>query len=497
MSVYYITFTEEDIDLFADCSYDYNPLHCNYEYARKTPYGERVVHGVLGILACLKYLANKIKNQSINDIRVQFWLPLFCNVNYEIREEIINSENVEYLITDGNTKILQLKFVLSNKQNTIHEEREQKMIKWNPLESPNDCNIENLAKGKTYSGLYSVNHDKLFLLNKKFDIDYTLNKEVAFLLWSSYFIGMVVPGKQALFSSLEVHIKSPEELDLLEYEVHVDRFDMRFNRLTMTFEISNYGSGSLSAFVRPEIQNGYVSVQLSDHLKQSLNGKTALITGASRGLGAMLAIYLSTMGCKVIINYQYSKNDAEAIRDNIISNGGNVELWQGNCGDRKWLSSKKEQLLLKNEAIDILICNACGSIKPMDINTNTVDRINNYVTDNFALSSVPIAVFLDMLNTQKGYLVLISSDYEAIEFKRQYPQYVATKAALETLVSSIAQKQQGVYYLIVKPPKMLTNMTNSPMGNKDSLNPATVAMNICESLIEKEIENKFRYMTFK
>jgi acyl dehydratase len=35
-----IIFTKDDIKLFAEASYDWNPLHCNYDYARKSPYGE-------------------------------------------------------------------------------------------------------------------------------------------------------------------------------------------------------------------------------------------------------------------------------------------------------------------------------------------------------------------------------------------------------------------------------------------------------------------------
>jgi len=43
------TITEADLTFFSMISGDWNPIHCNVEFAKKTRYGERVVHGVLGI----------------------------------------------------------------------------------------------------------------------------------------------------------------------------------------------------------------------------------------------------------------------------------------------------------------------------------------------------------------------------------------------------------------------------------------------------------------
>ncbi len=43
------TVTEADVMLFAGLSGDYNPLHTDVEYARDTPYGERIAHGLLGL----------------------------------------------------------------------------------------------------------------------------------------------------------------------------------------------------------------------------------------------------------------------------------------------------------------------------------------------------------------------------------------------------------------------------------------------------------------
>lgn len=77
-----IVFTRDDIDLFATVSHDWNPLHCSDAYARKTPYGEVVVHGVLGILACLGKFNEYHNPITIKKIKATFLKPIFCNVTY-------------------------------------------------------------------------------------------------------------------------------------------------------------------------------------------------------------------------------------------------------------------------------------------------------------------------------------------------------------------------------------------------------------------------------
>jgi hydroxyacyl-ACP dehydratase HTD2-like protein with hotdog domain len=114
-----IVFTKEDIDLFADISCDKNPLHCNYIYARKSPYGEQVVHGVLGVLVCIGELIKENRNISITSMEGKFLKPMFCNIQYNIALKFLTDISAEIFILDGNTKLLSLRVIFYNVKSSV------------------------------------------------------------------------------------------------------------------------------------------------------------------------------------------------------------------------------------------------------------------------------------------------------------------------------------------------------------------------------------------
>ena len=64
-----------------------------------------------------------------------------------------------------------------------------------------------------------------------------------------------------------------------------------------------------------------------------LNGKVAVVTGASRGIGKAVAIRLASEGAAVVINYNGSKDRAEEVKKEIEAAGGKAEIKQCNVSD--------------------------------------------------------------------------------------------------------------------------------------------------------------------
>jgi hypothetical protein len=200
---------------------------------------------------------------------------------------------------------------------------------------------------------------------------------------------MEMPGQQALYSKIELKIDKAINASIpLQYIVKNDNFDTRFNLLYMDFECfasnnNKIAHGKLNAFVRQKITHKIEinNIAQSDN-RDRLHGKVALITGASRGLGAILAQILSAMSCHVIVNFQHSLDDAIDLQKKIEMFGGTIELWQGDISDSAWLKTKQEELTKQGRNVDILICNAFQPPKALPFELASISRISAYINKN-------------------------------------------------------------------------------------------------------------------
>jgi short-subunit dehydrogenase len=349
--------------------------------------------------------------------------------------------------------------------------------------------IENIKEGESFTGKYQIKRDRVFLLLDKYGLQtQQIINVVVLLMWSSYFIGMIMPGQQALYSQFELSINKnlTTQIDQIEYNVNVEKVDTRFNLIQMTFELLNnikIADGEFSAFVRPILnQNIFTRNVIFNQYKKILSGKTALITGASRGLGAILVNVLAGMSCRVIVNYQYSQAEAVHLQEEINKRGnGEIELWQGDISNPSLVKTKYEEIMKQNRNIDILVCNAFQSPHILPFELTTISRMSKYIINNIEMTSVPLAIFTPMLNNVNGHIIIISSEYVVSPVK-EFPQYISAKSAIEGLVFSIAMGYRKINWFIVRPPKMLTDMSNSPVGNCGLADPALVAKDICEQI---------------
>lgn len=89
-----------------------------------------------------------------------------------------------------------------------------------------------------------------------------------------------------------------------------------------------------------------------------LTGKIALVTGAGRGIGREIALALAANGATVIVNYNGSKESAEAVVVEIVQKGGSAEAIQCNVSDFAASEAFVKQVLDKYKKVDILVNNA-------------------------------------------------------------------------------------------------------------------------------------------
>ena len=97
-----------------------------------------------------------------------------------------------------------------------------------------------------------------------------------------------------------------------------------------------------------------------------LDGKTALITGASRGIGRAIALRLAEKGASIALNYVRNEEAAKQTASEIEKIGAKVSLFQANVGDAKAIEEMVNAAQTRFGKIDILVHNAAlGAFKPV------------------------------------------------------------------------------------------------------------------------------------
>ena len=89
-----------------------------------------------------------------------------------------------------------------------------------------------------------------------------------------------------------------------------------------------------------------------------LKGKVAVVTGASKGLGAAIARYLAAEGASVVVNYASSKTDADRVVADITAKGGKALAVKGNVGKREDIAALFAETDKAFGRLDILVNNA-------------------------------------------------------------------------------------------------------------------------------------------
>lgn len=188
--------------------------------------------------------------------------------------------------------------------------------------------------------------------------------------------------------------------------------------------------------------------------------KVILITGASRGLGRRLAFRFAEAGCRVVINYLKSKEDAIETANEILNKGGQAMLCYADVGSAEDVDSMMESILNKWNTIDVLINNAGKSRDNLLLNVKTEeweDILRTNLTGTFNTMRATAGV---MVKQGKGHIINISS-YSGIKGRVGQSAYSASKAAVIGLTKSAALELggYGIQVNAVIPGFMKTGMT--------------------------------------
>jgi 3-oxoacyl-[acyl-carrier protein] reductase len=192
----------------------------------------------------------------------------------------------------------------------------------------------------------------------------------------------------------------------------------------------------------------------------NLSGKTALVTGASRGIGRATALALAKAGAQVIVHYSSSGKEAEAVVAEIRKAGGRAEKV---AADLRAPNGPHELAKLVHgivgSRLDILVANA-GISKSAGIEDTTVEDLDELFAVNVRAPYILVQQLLPAMG--QGSSVVFLSSLAARASVGTLSAYAATKGAVATLVTHFASAlgERGIRVNAVAPGIVETDMSS-------------------------------------
>lgn len=171
----------------------------------------------------------------------------------------------------------------------------------------------------------------------------------------------------------------------------------------------------------------------------SLAGKAVLVTGAATGIGRATALLMASAGARVVVNHLGQANEAKAVVDTILNQGGWACALEADVG----CASAVQRLVAEATAavgpLDVLVNNA-GIIqeKPF-LNTTDADWARMVQTDLTSVFLLCRAVLPTMVAQGSGVIINIASDLGLLG-RAQFAPYCAAKAGVLGLTRSLARE---------------------------------------------------------
>ena len=224
-------------------------------------------------------------------------------------------------------------------------------------------------------------------------------------------------------------------------------------------------------------------------MSKTLEGQLALVTGASRGIGAATAEALAAAGAHVVLTAR-TVAGLEAVEDRIHEAGGSATIATLDLADSDAIARLAEAIAGRWKALDVLVLNAAtlGTLTPVPhIDAKEFARV---ITLNLTSQAAVIGAFDSMLRAAAGARVIGLTSSVGAAPRAYWGAYGASKAGFETLLGSFAEETRNIGRIkvaIVDPGATRTAMRARAYPGEDPADvkaPETVAARIVTLVTE-------------
>lgn len=173
-------------------------------------------------------------------------------------------------------------------------------------------------------------------------------------------------------------------------------------------------------------------------MSKKLTNKVAIVTGASKGIGAGIAKQLGAAGAKVVVNYSSSKADADKVVNEITKSGGTAIAIQGDVSKSKDVTRLFEETKKAFGGLDVLVNNA-GVYWTVPLGDFTEEAYRKMFDTNVLGTLLASQAALKLFDEKGGSIINISS-VAAKDPENTLALYGATKAAMSLLTTSLSKE---------------------------------------------------------
>jgi 3-oxoacyl-[acyl-carrier protein] reductase len=193
-----------------------------------------------------------------------------------------------------------------------------------------------------------------------------------------------------------------------------------------------------------------------------VDGRIALVTGGSRGIGRACSEALARQGATVVVNYVRGEAAAREVADGIVSRGGKAEVAAFDVADSKSVDAAVDDIVKRHGKVDVLVANAGISVDGLLLRLKDDDLDRLFATNVRGAIACARACSRSMMRARWGRIVFMSSVVGEMGNVGQ-TAYAASKAALLGAAKSIAREyaSRSLTVNVVAPGFIDTDMTST------------------------------------
>jgi NAD(P)-dependent dehydrogenase (short-subunit alcohol dehydrogenase family) len=457
-------FVLEDQLAFARLSGDANPAHTDPTAARRTLFGQAVVHGMHSALWAMDAWAATLDGPArLTSIRCEFPRPIAVGAPADLALALHGEREATLEVSSGGT--LATRVSLAWKLAGPPGDRAPRDA-FPPSREPRDLAETDASAVEGALDLYldAAAFRRIFpRLTERLE-----PSPIALLLATTRLVGVECPGLRSVFSELALTADDAAPAAVLTYKALA--FERRFHRVTLG--VSGGGlAGTIVAFFRPPPRQQVTCAESAARVTTGeFAGLRALVVGGSRGLGEVTAKLLAAGGAEVRITYRDGKTDAEAVASDIAARGGvaacsRLDVLAPEPGLREltdvgWLPTH-----LCYFATPFIFAAVKGVFSP-----ELFRGFCEYYVSGFVNTAEPLIC--------RGLRhILYPSSVAVDERPAHMGEYAAAKAAGEAVCAFLEKTRKGVSVCAPRLPRLATDQTASLLPAGD-LDPAPVMLDV-------------------